>query len=168
MSMIIMRSDPTWTIIRFLAPRDGAAKQRLRSGFFGTDTIGWTITRADIAHFLTGQLHDALPQRRASDQQLRNQPSGRTVRSGRHPRPKAEPSADSLGDSTLTERVVVRHSYGARGFPRGHLGVLSGARSGSWYETAPCRKPTVLRIPFAPQSCSDCAAIRRVIRSAWR
>jgi hypothetical protein len=58
MSMIIMRSDRTWTIIRFLAPRDGAAKQRLRSGFFGTDTIGCTITRADIAHFLTGQLHD--------------------------------------------------------------------------------------------------------------
>jgi hypothetical protein len=58
-------------------------------------------------------------------------------------------SADSLGDSTLTERVVVRHSYGARGFPPGHLGVLSGARSGPWYETAPCRNPkTVLRDAF--------------------
>ncbi len=33
-------------------------RKRLRSGSFGTDKIGWTITRADIAHFLTGQLHD--------------------------------------------------------------------------------------------------------------
>jgi len=88
MSMIIMRSDPTWTIIRFLAPRDGAAKQRLRSGFFGTDTIGWTITRADIAHFLTGQLHDALPStpRQRSATKKSTQWSHGTVR----PSPQAE------------------------------------------------------------------------------
>jgi hypothetical protein len=58
MSKIIMSSDRIWTIIRFLAPRDGAAKQHVRSGFFGTAKIGWSITRADIAHFLTGQLDD--------------------------------------------------------------------------------------------------------------
>jgi hypothetical protein len=53
-----MSSDRTWTIVRFLAPRDGAARRHVRSGFFGTDRIGWTITRADIAHFLTSQLDD--------------------------------------------------------------------------------------------------------------
>jgi hypothetical protein len=58
MSKIIMSSDRTWTIVRFLAPRDGAARRHVRSGFFGTDRIGWTITRADIAQFLTGQLDD--------------------------------------------------------------------------------------------------------------
>jgi hypothetical protein len=58
MSNIIMSSDRTWTLVRFLAPRDGAAKRHVRSGFFDTDRIGWTITRADIAHFLTGQLDD--------------------------------------------------------------------------------------------------------------
>jgi len=58
MSKIIMSSDRVWTIIRFLARRDGAAKQQVRSGFFGTAKIGWSITRTDIAHFLTGQLDD--------------------------------------------------------------------------------------------------------------
>ena len=58
MSKIIMSSDRTWTLVRFLAPRDGAARRHVRSGFFGTDRIGWTITRADIAQFLTGQLDD--------------------------------------------------------------------------------------------------------------
>jgi len=88
MSMIIMRSDRTWTITRFLAPRDGAAKQRLRSGFFGTDTIGWTITRADIAHFLSTTSATSTPHQRSAIKESTQWSQG-TVRPS--PRPEAEP-----------------------------------------------------------------------------
>jgi|SRR4051794_11679404 uncharacterized protein YbjT (DUF2867 family) len=58
MSNAVMDAGLRWTIVRFLSPRDGVKKGHVRSGFSGTDKIGWAITRADIAHFLTSQLDD--------------------------------------------------------------------------------------------------------------
>ena len=58
MSAAVTSSDLDWTIARFLSPRDGEATGIVRHGFFGTDTIGWAITRADIARFLVDQLDD--------------------------------------------------------------------------------------------------------------
>jgi hypothetical protein len=58
MSAAVTESGLQWTIARFLSPRNGPAKNRVRSGFFGTDKVGWAITRADIARFLVDQLTD--------------------------------------------------------------------------------------------------------------
>jgi len=57
MSAHIMVDDLDWTIIRFTAPKDGPAKGTLRAGFYGTDRIGFAITRADIAAFTAEQAH---------------------------------------------------------------------------------------------------------------
>jgi hypothetical protein len=40
-----------WTIVRFLAPKDGPARGVVRQGFYGTDRLGFNVTRADIAAF---------------------------------------------------------------------------------------------------------------------
>jgi hypothetical protein len=48
----------TWTIVRFLAPKDGPAGGRLRQGFYGTDKLGFAVTRADIAAFTAAQIDD--------------------------------------------------------------------------------------------------------------
>ncbi len=58
MSTLIMESDLDWTIVRFTAPKDGPAKGVERVGFFGTDRIGFAVTRADIAAFTVAQLTD--------------------------------------------------------------------------------------------------------------
>jgi putative NADH-flavin reductase len=58
MSRIVMDSGLDWTIVRFLAPKDGPAKGTVRSGFYGTDKLGFTITRADIAAFTAAQVDD--------------------------------------------------------------------------------------------------------------
>ncbi|WP_062316052.1 NAD(P)-dependent oxidoreductase [Demequina maris] len=58
MSRHIMDSDLEWTIIRFTAPKDGPAKGINRAGFYGTDRIGFAVTRADIAAFTVAQLTD--------------------------------------------------------------------------------------------------------------
>ncbi|MFE7740851.1 NAD(P)-dependent oxidoreductase [Nocardia sp. NPDC057455] len=58
MSNQIMSSGLDWTIVRFIAPKDGAAKGRIRSGYFGTDKLGFAITRADIATFTADQIGD--------------------------------------------------------------------------------------------------------------
>jgi nucleoside-diphosphate-sugar epimerase len=52
-----------WTIVRFTAPKDGPKKAaadgaRLRVGFYGTDKIGFAVTRADIAAFTAAQVDD--------------------------------------------------------------------------------------------------------------
>lgn len=57
MSKFIMVDDLDWTIVRFTAPKDGPAKGSLRIGFYGTDRIGFTVTRADIARFTADQAH---------------------------------------------------------------------------------------------------------------
>jgi uncharacterized protein YbjT (DUF2867 family) len=65
MSELIMDSGLDWTIIRFIAPTDGPAKGVAHQGFFGTDRIGWKITRADIAAFTAAQLTDSTYRRAA-------------------------------------------------------------------------------------------------------
>ncbi|MFI6315490.1 NAD(P)-dependent oxidoreductase [Nocardia fusca] len=58
MCELIMNSGLDWTIVRFIAPKDGAAKGTVKSGFFGTDKLGFAITRADIAAFTADQVSD--------------------------------------------------------------------------------------------------------------
>jgi putative NAD(P)-binding protein len=53
-----MTSGLDWTIVRFLAPKDGAARGQLREGFYGRDSLGFSITRADIAAFTAAQVDD--------------------------------------------------------------------------------------------------------------
>ena len=55
---IVMTSGLDWTIVRFLAPKDGPARGRLRQGFFGSDRLGFAVTRADIATFTAAQVDD--------------------------------------------------------------------------------------------------------------
>lgn len=58
MSKAVMDSDLDWTIVRFLAPKDGPAEDRVRTGFFGSDSLGFAVTRADIAAFTAAQVTD--------------------------------------------------------------------------------------------------------------
>jgi hypothetical protein len=57
-SQIVMSSSLDWTIVRFLAPKDGPAHGRLRQGFYGSDRLGFAVTRADIAAFTAAQVDD--------------------------------------------------------------------------------------------------------------
>ena len=59
MSDVIMTSDLDWTIVRFTALRNGPARGVKRYGCNGTDQIGFTVTRADIAAFTAAQLTDS-------------------------------------------------------------------------------------------------------------
>lgn len=45
MSQIVMTSGLDWTIVRFLAPKDGPARGRLRQGFYGHDRLGTFCAR---------------------------------------------------------------------------------------------------------------------------
>ena len=58
MSRAVMDSGLDWTIVRFLAPKDGPAKGNVRHGFYGTDKLGFNVTRADIAAFTAAQVDD--------------------------------------------------------------------------------------------------------------
>jgi len=58
MSEIVMTSGLDWTIVRFLAPKDGPAKGTVRRGFYGADKLGFTVTREDIAAFTAAQVDD--------------------------------------------------------------------------------------------------------------
>lgn len=58
MTEAIERSGLEWTVARFIRPTNGAATGHIRSGFLGRDSIGWSITRVDIAAFLVAQLTD--------------------------------------------------------------------------------------------------------------
>ncbi len=57
-SEIVMTSGLDWTIVRFLAPKDGPAKGTVRQGFYGQDKLGFNVTRADIAAFTAAQVDD--------------------------------------------------------------------------------------------------------------
>ena len=48
MSELIMNSGVNWTIVRFTAPKDTPKTGNLRVGFYGSDKIGFAISRADI------------------------------------------------------------------------------------------------------------------------
>ena len=65
MSQIVMGSGLDWTIIRFLQPKDGPATGTVRHGFYGTDKLGFTVTRADIGAFTAAQIDDPRYVRRA-------------------------------------------------------------------------------------------------------
>lgn len=58
MSEIVMTSGLDWTIVRFLQPKDGPATGTVRHGFYGTDKLGFGVTRADIATFTAAQVDD--------------------------------------------------------------------------------------------------------------
>ena len=58
MSNIVTSSGLDWTIVRFLAPKDGPAKGSVRHGFYGTTKLGFNVTRADIAAFTAAQVDD--------------------------------------------------------------------------------------------------------------
>ena len=58
MSRLVTTSGLDWTIVRFLAPKDGPAKGTLRQGFYGTDKLGFNVTRADIGAFTAAQVDD--------------------------------------------------------------------------------------------------------------
>ncbi len=58
MSELVMTSGLDWTIVRFLAPKDGPAKGRVRQGFYGSDKLGFNVTRTDIAQFTAAQVDD--------------------------------------------------------------------------------------------------------------
>lgn len=57
-SQIVMTSGLDWTIVRFLAPKNGPARGQLRHGFYGYDKLGFNVTRADIAAFTVAQVDD--------------------------------------------------------------------------------------------------------------
>lgn len=58
-------SDLDWTIVRFIAPNDTAKQDNPRVGFFGTDKLGFAVSRANIAAFTAGQVDDTTYLRRA-------------------------------------------------------------------------------------------------------
>ena len=58
MSRIVMNSELDWTIVRFLAPKNGPASGNVRHGFYGTDKLGFNITRADIGAFTAARVDD--------------------------------------------------------------------------------------------------------------
>lgn len=58
MTDAIVNSGVRWTIVRFTAPKDGPAKGDLKVGFYGSDKIGFPVTRADIAAFTAAQVDD--------------------------------------------------------------------------------------------------------------
>lgn len=59
MSQIVMVSGLDWTIVRFLAPKDGSAQGNLRHGFYSHDKLGFSVTRTDIAAFSAAQIDDS-------------------------------------------------------------------------------------------------------------
>jgi hypothetical protein len=58
MSDTVMKSGLDWTIVRFLAPKDGPAKGNARHGFYGQTKLGFNVTRSDIAAFTAAQVDD--------------------------------------------------------------------------------------------------------------
>lgn len=56
MTDVVTASDLDWTIVRYIAPKDGPARDRVREGFYGTDKLGFSITRVDIAAFVAAQI----------------------------------------------------------------------------------------------------------------
>jgi hypothetical protein len=65
MTAPVMASDLNWTIVRFIPPKDTPKQENLRVGFFGTDKLGFAVSRADIAAFTAAQVDDDTYVRRA-------------------------------------------------------------------------------------------------------
>jgi nucleoside-diphosphate-sugar epimerase len=58
MTDLITNAGVDWTIVRFTAPNNKPKTGKLRVGFYGTDRIGFPVTRADIAAFTAQQVDD--------------------------------------------------------------------------------------------------------------
>ena len=58
MSEKIMNAGVDWTIIRFTAPKDSLKTGKVRAGFYGTNKIGFNVSRADIAAFTAAQVDE--------------------------------------------------------------------------------------------------------------
>ena len=58
MTDLIKNAGVNWTIVRFTAPKDTPKSGKLRVGFYGTDRIGFAVSRADIAAFTAKQVDD--------------------------------------------------------------------------------------------------------------
>jgi putative NADH-flavin reductase len=54
----IQGSGVDWTIVRFTSPRNTAKTGKPRVGFYGSDKIGFAVSRADIAAFTAAQVDD--------------------------------------------------------------------------------------------------------------
>jgi hypothetical protein len=54
----VLAAAADWTIVRFTAPKNTPKQGNLRVGFYGTDKIGFAVSRADIAAFTAAQLDD--------------------------------------------------------------------------------------------------------------
>lgn len=61
----VLASDLDWTIIRFIRPTNDPKNGTVRSGFFDTDKLGFSVPRADIAAFTAAQVDDTTYVRRA-------------------------------------------------------------------------------------------------------
>jgi len=55
---LIKNGGVDWTIVRFTAPNNKPKNGKLRIGFYGTDRIGFAVSRADIAAFTAAQVDD--------------------------------------------------------------------------------------------------------------
>jgi nucleoside-diphosphate-sugar epimerase len=58
MTDVIRNAGVDWTIVRFTAPNDKRRTGKLRVGFYGSDRIGFAVSRADIAAFTAAQVDD--------------------------------------------------------------------------------------------------------------
>lgn len=56
MAALITNAGADWTIVRFTAPKNTPKKGDLRVGFYGSDRIGFAVSRADIAAFTAAQV----------------------------------------------------------------------------------------------------------------
>ncbi|MEU1435111.1 NAD(P)H-binding protein [Streptomyces sp. NPDC005786] len=56
MTDLVKQSGLDWTVIRFIAPKNTPKQDRVRVGFFGTDKVGFAVSRADIAAFTAAQV----------------------------------------------------------------------------------------------------------------
>lgn len=62
---LVVNSGLEWTIVRFTNPVDKPKTGHVKAGFFGSDSIAWTCTRADIGMFTAAQIEDKRFIRRA-------------------------------------------------------------------------------------------------------
>jgi uncharacterized protein YbjT (DUF2867 family) len=58
MTDLIKNAGVDWTILRFTAPNNRPKTGKLRVGFYGTDRIGFPVSRADIAAFTAQQVDE--------------------------------------------------------------------------------------------------------------
>ena len=65
MTAQVTGSGLDWTVIRFIAPKNTPKQPNVRVGFFGTDKLGFAVSRADIAAFTAAQADDTTYLRRA-------------------------------------------------------------------------------------------------------